>query len=178
MQQPEPSSISPSDSDGLTSVSENDIVFNCPHCGGELVVDKEGEGMVFDCSHCGAEIMIPPYSGPSTRRRELELQKTVSESIDQALPKEIPPVPIPDLSDQTDEALVERLGQLRLQYKENLSQRTEVRGHINRNQIELHRQQLKLQKLVERQMQMEAELTAIQQRLPKAASSDQTSSPS
>ncbi len=176
MQQPEPFSTSPSESDGLTSFSDNDIVFNCPHCRGELVVDKEGEGMVFDCSHCGVEIMIPPYSGPPPRRKLPEPPKSGTESSDPSQPPVLAPVPLPDLSDQTDEALLERLAQLRLHYKENLSQRTEVRGHINRNQIELHRQQIKLQKLVERQMQMEAELTAIQQRLPKAQASDQTPS--
>lgn len=152
-------------------INDDDIIFNCPHCGGELVVDKEGAGMMFDCSHCAKEIMVPPYSGPPERRRIQGPQKAALASEAAPLDQDLQSAPVKatDLTGQDSEMLQERLAQLKLQYKENSSQRTEMRGHINRTQIDLHRLQLKLQKLVDRQMQMEADITAIQGELSKEA---------
>ena len=36
-----------------------DLEFNCPACGGELVVAAEGAGMEFNCPHCAADIRVP-----------------------------------------------------------------------------------------------------------------------
>src|SRR5687767_6514689 len=43
-------------------ITERDIVFDCPHCSGELVVDKDGAGMTFDCSHCSKSVTVPQAS--------------------------------------------------------------------------------------------------------------------
>jgi DNA-directed RNA polymerase subunit RPC12/RpoP len=36
-----------------------DIVFNCPNCDQELVVDQSGAGTQIDCPACGEHITIP-----------------------------------------------------------------------------------------------------------------------
>src|SRR6201997_4290113 len=46
-------------------VTERDIVFDCPHCGGELIVDMDGAGMEVACALCTGAIVIPEYHGPS-----------------------------------------------------------------------------------------------------------------
>ena len=152
------------------NITDRDIVFDCPHCNGELVVDKAGAGMVFDCSHCGKPVTVPV-------NQEREIQNSMP-----ALDARSAPVPgeagqidagtqvqvsknVYDFSQRSVEDVEKRLNELKFQYKENSSQRTEMRGHINRAQIELHRYQIKLQKLVDRQLDMEAEIRSAQARL-------------
>ncbi|MBA3651893.1 MAG: hypothetical protein H0W66_10550 [Chthoniobacterales bacterium] len=53
-----------------------------------------------------------------------------------------------------------RISEIQHQLKENESQRTEITGYINQLSIQLHRWQLRLQTLVERQQKLEAELSA------------------
>lgn len=50
---------------------------------------------------------------------------------------------------------------LQHQLKENESQRTEITGYINQLSIQLHRWQLRLQTLKERQEKLQTELAAI-----------------
>lgn len=147
-------------------ITERDIVFDCPHCSGELVVDKDGAGMTFDCSHCSKSVTVPQAStvrGAVAKPAE----EAVAESKHEEPPKEgAPAEPAPpksfDFSSMPREQVEKRLAELKLQYKENSSQRTEIRGYINRAQIELHRYQLRLQKLVDRQADMEGEIRAAQ----------------
>jgi predicted Zn finger-like uncharacterized protein len=53
-----------------------------------------------------------------------------------------------------------RISDLQHQLKENESQRTEITSYINQLSIQLHRWQLRLQSLNERQQKLEAELVA------------------
>jgi chromosome segregation ATPase len=53
-----------------------------------------------------------------------------------------------------------RLDEARRQLTENEAQRREVTGYINQLSIQLHRWQLRLQKLDERKVELEAELSA------------------
>ena len=163
-------------------VTERDIVFNCPHCKGELVVDKDGAGMSFECSHCGGEVIVPPYNGPSPAFRSgVALRSapvvakapgvggsstgssTSAEAVPQKTAEEI--AATFSFEDKTREENETRFQELARQAKENASQRTEMRGHINRAQIEVHRMQLKLQRLVDRQAEIEGEAIALKKTL-------------
>lgn len=169
-QSSEPSNVEP------VLIAERDIVFNCPHCSGELVVDRDGAGMTFECSHCNGEVVVPPYVGPSPALRTpppapvpaeaedvLATQKARdSAGVSGPLKSAEEIAATFDFSEETTEALRERLKVLKLQHQENASQRTEMRGHINRAQIELHRMQLKLQRLIDRQAEIEGEATSAQ----------------
>ena len=46
-------------------MTERDIVFDCPNCGGELAIDMDGAGMEVNCAHCGHGLTVPEYHGPS-----------------------------------------------------------------------------------------------------------------
>jgi predicted Zn finger-like uncharacterized protein len=54
-----------------------------------------------------------------------------------------------------------RISDLQHQLKENESQRTEITSYINQLSIQLHRWQLRLQSLNERQQKLEGELGAL-----------------
>lgn len=53
-----------------------------------------------------------------------------------------------------------RITDLQHQLKENESQRTEITSYINQHSIQLHRWQLRLNELNERQKKLQAALTA------------------
>ena len=57
-----------------------------------------------------------------------------------------------------------KISDLQHQLKENESQRTEITGYINQLSIQLHRWQLRLQTLNERQQKLEADLAAASRR--------------
>ena len=137
-------------------IGESDIVFACPSCAGELVVDREGAGLTVPCPHCSQPLTIPAFSPGSVL-----LTPSADNSQEAA-----PPVPAVkrhfDFAGQTPEEIERRSRDLKHQLKENRSQDTEMRGHVNRATMELHRLQLRLKKLQERQADIEAELEAIQ----------------
>ena len=54
-----------------------------------------------------------------------------------------------------------RISDLQHQLKENESQRTEITGYINQLSIQLHRWQLRLQTLNERQEKLQTELASL-----------------
>ena len=135
-------------------IGERDIVFNCPKCHGELVVDREGAGLTVPCSHCGYPLTIPEH--PSSQRAATPLPTPESPE---------PPIPTParhfDFSGKARDQLERRFNELKGQLKENRSQDTEMRGHVNRATIDLHRLQLKLKKLQDRQSDIDAEINAL-----------------
>lgn len=101
-----------------------DLFFKCEHCGIALVVNSTAAGMTLKCRRCGQPTIVP-RSAPSV---------TVASA----------PVPIPP----------ERLDELKRRLKENESQRTEINGYINQLNIQLHRWQLRLQTLNERNKEL------------------------
>ena len=148
----------------LLVVTERDIVFNCPVCGGELVVDMAGAGLECPCSHCGNTLKIPDHQPrPAANASGVTLHSNDHQ--------ELPPAPARqfDFSGHTSEQLERRLGELSHQLKENRSQDTEMRGHVGRATMELHRLQLRLKTLQERHADIEAELTALRVRIDAPA---------
>jgi chromosome segregation ATPase len=59
-----------------------------------------------------------------------------------------------------------RISDLQHQLKENESQRTEITGYINQLSIQLHRWQLRLESLNERQDKLQTELAAVSRSNP------------
>lgn len=143
-------------------VGERDIVFNCPNCHGELVVDRDGAGLAVPCSHCGYELTIPDHQQATRVVDALQALETTE-------PASAPPVRHFDFSDKPREQLERRFNELKSQLKENRSQDTEMRGHVNRATMDLHRLQLKLKKLQERQTDIDAEINALADWLDNAA---------
>ena len=44
-------------------IRDTDIVFDCPHCGKNLVIDYRGAGLQISCSQCGKEVLVPIPDG-------------------------------------------------------------------------------------------------------------------
>ena len=141
-------------------IAERDIVFNCPNCQGELVVDRDGAGLSVPCSHCGHPLTIPEYQSPP--------QPGAGPAT--AEPVDLSPQPARhfDFKDKSREELDRRFNELKHQLKENRSQDTEMRGHVNRATMELYRLQLKLKKLQERHLDIGAEIHALAEWLDDA----------
>ena len=44
-------------------IRDTDIVFECPKCGKQLVIDYRGAGLQIDCSSCGTSVLVPIPDG-------------------------------------------------------------------------------------------------------------------
>ena len=50
-----------SDQDG--EINDNDIVFDCPHCGHGLVINYRGAGLIINCTECNEPVQVPIPDG-------------------------------------------------------------------------------------------------------------------
>ena len=48
---------------GEAEIRDTDIVFDCPHCGKNLVIDYRGAGLEINCSQCGSSVLVPIPDG-------------------------------------------------------------------------------------------------------------------
>ena len=46
-----------------TEIRDTDIVFDCPHCGKNLVIDYRGAGLQINCTECGEPGLVPIPDG-------------------------------------------------------------------------------------------------------------------
>ena len=44
-------------------IRDTDIVFDCPHCGKNLVIDYRGAGLQIECTGCHAQVLVPIPEG-------------------------------------------------------------------------------------------------------------------
>ncbi len=44
-------------------IRDSDIVFDCPQCGKNLVIDYRGAGLQINCTQCGANVLVPIPDG-------------------------------------------------------------------------------------------------------------------
>jgi hypothetical protein len=152
------------ESSGL-QLTERDIVFSCPHCNGELVVDKDGAGLSLACSHCGQTVTVPEYSGPSLHFLEAATSK-LADALENAR-SSAPPNFQFEGQDQTE--LGARQRELERQIRETQAQVSDLREQINHARIQLHRYQLKLEMLKERENELKAEMDAVRVQLSSSA---------
>ena len=110
---------------------KTDLFFKCEGCGIPLVVDSAAAGMTLSCQRCGQPTKVPT-------------------SVTTELLTEIPPA-----------AAAEKTAELQSRLKENESQRTEISGYINQLNIQLHRWQLRLQTLNDRNTELRAEIAGL-----------------
>jgi TolA-binding protein len=100
--------------------------------------------IVFACAHCSTSLVVDAAAAGLA----VNCQNC-------AKPLRVPAAPI----EVTAENAV-RISDLQHQLKENESQRTEITSYINQLSIQLHRWQLRLKSLNERQQKLDAELAA------------------
>jgi hypothetical protein len=116
-----------------------------PTGGSALSDEKSSSDIIFACTHCSASFVVDSAAAGMT----LDCQKCGKPTT----------VPNPILEGAAGNAL--RISDLQHQLKENESQRVEVTGYINQLSIQLHRWQLRLQTLKERQEKLQTELDEI-----------------
>ena len=46
-----------------TEIPDSDTVFDCPHCGKNLVIDYRGAGLQINCTECGEPVLVPIPDG-------------------------------------------------------------------------------------------------------------------
>ena len=104
-----------------------------------------GADIVFACSHCATSFVVDAAAAGVTLSCQSCGQPTT--------------VPARSVESAAEQAV--KISELQHQLKENASQRTEITGYINQLSIQLHRWQLRLQTLNERQSKLQADLAAI-----------------
>lgn len=129
---------------GSESIGANDVVFKCPSCQKDLVVDKVAEGHTLDCPMCGKPTEVPKShkvvslaEAPEThllQKKPIWEQELIS--LDSA---------IKEIRNQREEA-----GNL---YKSHVS--------------EANRQKLRIEKLDAKLKELEARKVSIQSEHPK-----------
>ena len=55
-----------------SEIRDTDIVFDCPHCGKNLVIDYRGAGLQITCSACGEPALVPIPDGMELRDLDLD----------------------------------------------------------------------------------------------------------
>ena len=53
-------------------IRDTDIVFDCPHCGKNLVIDYRGAGLQINCSQCGERVLVPIPEGMELHDLDLD----------------------------------------------------------------------------------------------------------
>ena len=53
-------------------IRDTDIVFDCPHCGKNLVIDYRGAGLQIRCSECGEPVLVPIPDGMELNDLDLD----------------------------------------------------------------------------------------------------------
>ena len=139
------------------NITERDIIFDCSHCSGELIIDMEGAGMEVTCPLCGVEVKVPDYHGASLQFLQVATARLARavRAARTASPRHF------QLEGKSPEELKQRQAELRRALRENQAQVIEVKGHIHHATIQLHRYQLKLEVLQERQAELTVESDAL-----------------
>ena len=55
-----------------SEIRDTDIVFDCPHCGKNLVIDYRGAGLQIECSDCHNSVLVPIPDGMDLRDLDLD----------------------------------------------------------------------------------------------------------
>ena len=109
-----------------------------------IAVQVPCRDIVFACRHCATSFVVDAAAAGMT----LDCQKCGK------------PTTVPHTTLEAAGENAVKISDLQHQLKENESQRTEITGYINQLSIQLHRWQLRLKSLNERQQKLEAELAA------------------
>lgn len=116
-----------------------------PAGGSTTITPAPSTDIVFACTHCSTSFVVDVAAAGMTLTCEKCRKPTT--------------VPTPAPAPAAENAA--KISDLQNQLKENESQRTEITGYINQLSIQLHRWQLRLKSLNERQQKLEADLAAL-----------------
>ena len=136
-------------------ITERDILFECPSCGKNLVVDESAEGAIVDCPRCNIHVIVPPKTGPVI---------AVSSEPAPAPAPVVPPQPAPAAVvptipiESADAAGLQAKGStLGNQLKEIQMQRTEIHNRVASRLNEMNRDLVLLARLDATQQKLVSE---------------------
>jgi transcription elongation factor Elf1 len=115
-----------------------------PAGGSTISNPSPSSDIVFACSNCATSFVVDAAAAGMT----LDCQNCGK------------PTTVPKMTMEAGAENAARISDLQHQLKENESQRTEITSYINQLSIQLHRWQLRLQSLNERQIKLQAEVAA------------------
>lgn len=113
-----------------------------PAGGSTTLIQAPISDIIFACAHCLTSFVVDAAAAGMTLTCE-NCRK---------------PTTVPNVAPEAAAENTDKISDLQHQLKENESQRTEITGYINQLSIQLHRWQLRLKTLNERQKKLEAEL--------------------
>ena len=125
-------------------ITERDILFECPSCGKNLVVDESAEGAIVDCPRCYIKVIVPPKIQPVAAQP----RPATPAPAPAAPPPPVPPppaAPTPEISDAA--GLQARGAAFGNQLKELQMQRTEIHNRVASRLNELNRDLVMLARL-------------------------------
>ena len=108
-------------------------------------MEANGTDIVFACAHCSSPYVVDAAAAGIT----LQCQSCGEE------------IAVPGTASGAAVEHAAKRSELQQQLKENESQRTEITSYINQHSIQLHRWQLRLKTLNERQQKLQAELNSV-----------------
>jgi hypothetical protein len=62
-------------------IKDTDIVFDCPHCGKSLAIDRRGAGMTIPCSDCGKHVEVPDLDEAEDEEADVTAPGVSSEEV-------------------------------------------------------------------------------------------------
>jgi hypothetical protein len=113
--------------------------------GSTTSIPAPSSDIVFACAHCSTSFVVDAAAAGMTLTCENCRKPTI----------------VPNVTAEVAAEEAAKISDLQNQLKENESQRTEITGYINQLSIQLHRWQLRLKSLNERQQKLDAELAAV-----------------
>ena len=116
-----------------------------PTGGSALSAQESSSDIIFACTHCAASFVVDSVAAGM----KFDCQKCGK------------PTTVPSPALEAAAGNSSKIADLQHQLKENESQRIEITSYINQLSIQLHRWQLRLQALKERQQKLQTELDVI-----------------
>ncbi len=108
-------------------------------------METSGRDIVFACVHCATSYVVDEAAAGVT----LQCQHCGK------------PIKVPSSGLKAAAAHAVRISELQDQLKENESQRVEIASYINQHSIQLHRWELRLKSLNERQQKLQGEMSSL-----------------
>jgi len=116
-----------------------------PTGGSALSAQESSSDIIFACTHCAASFVVDSVAAGM----QFDCQKCGK------------PTTVPNPALEAAAANSIKIADLQHQLKENESQRIEITSYINQLSIQLHRWQIRLQTLKERQQKLQTEVDVL-----------------
>jgi hypothetical protein len=149
------------------AITTRDIVFACPSCGKNLVVDEAAEGLIVDCPQCHTSVIVPPKAGITPVLSSAQLASVTKTN---NIPEQKP------VRTEGDD-LHGRLATISGKLKELQTQRTEINNRLASRMNDINRDLVMMARLETAQQQVISELTQIVSQIGTFAVSGSSAAP-